>query len=158
VRPLGGAEPDDADRIVDMEQSIPRQHKSALRLAAAPSARDLLELRAELAADFVRPEDAAAEACSLEPVDRLPHLADRAAFQGERLCLDHRLVAVIERVQPVAAIELEPVLGRAEDREPPVALPRVLDEARDELGEGRRRPDRTSRDVFDAADYPVRVE
>src|SRR5439155_21039814 len=61
VRPLVGAEPDDEDRIVDMEQSIQRHHETALRLAAAPSARDLLELSAELAADFVRPEDAAAE-------------------------------------------------------------------------------------------------
>src|SRR5919204_271335 len=43
--------------------------------------------------------------------------------------IDDRLVAVVERVQTVRAVELELSLRGAEDRDPPVALVRELDEA-----------------------------
>ena len=60
-----------------------------------------------------------------QPVDGLAHLADRAALERERRRVDDRLVAVVERVQAVRRYSVEAALGRAEDRDAPVARVRV---------------------------------
>ena len=94
----------------------------------------------------------------LEPVHRLAHLADRAALERERGDVDDRLVAVVERVQPVRRVQRQAALGRAEDRDAPVARVRVLDEPADQLVEALARPDRVARDDRDAADDAVGEE
>src|SRR5439155_10452350 len=94
----------------------------------------------------------------LEPMDRLPHLPDRPPLERERRRLDDRLVAVVERVKAVAAVDLEAALAGAEDRDAPVALVRECDEAGDEAVESVARTDRVAGDDGDAADDLVREE
>ena len=94
----------------------------------------------------------------LEPVHRLAHLADRPALEREGRDVDHRLVAVVDGEEPVAAVEVEQTLGRAEDRDPPVARAGEGDEAADERVQLARRADRIARHDRDAADDPVRDE
>ena len=58
-------------------------------------------------------------------------------------------------MQPVRGVDRQPPLGGAEDRDPPVALTRVGDEAPDELRPAIRRSDGIARDDRDAADDAV---
>src|SRR5207244_13033724 len=93
--------------LVEAEEGAERHHEAALRLGAPPRARDVLELAPQLRSDPARRQRLGPEARALEPVDGLAHLADRAALEREAVDLDHRLVAVVERLQPVGAIEVE---------------------------------------------------
>ena len=129
-----GAEADDEHRVLvlEPEQRVERHHESALRLAAAPVAGDRLELGAERRARS-RPGGAhGTVARRAQPVHGLAHLADRAALERERADVEHRLVAVVERPQPMRAVEREAALRRAEDRDPPAAGVRERDERVDE--------------------------
>jgi hypothetical protein len=91
-------------------------------------------------------------------VDGLPDLANGAALERERRGLDHRLVAVVEGVEPALRVELEAALRGAEDREPPTTLAREGDEAVEERLVGRGRPDRVAGDDRHAADHAVGEE
>jgi hypothetical protein len=67
-------------------------------------------------------------------------------------------VAVVERVEPVPPVQLEPRLGRAEDRHAPVAAAGVRDERVHQPVECFRRSDRITGDDRDAADDAVGEE
>ena len=144
---------------------VERHHEPPLGLTAAPGGRDPLQLPAEVGADLAWPQDRDLVAGALDPVDRLPDLADFAPFEREGRRVDDSLIAVVERVQPVHPVERESSLRDAEHRDPPIAAVRVLDEARDERREPGRLADRVTRDDRDAADdtvgekrLPLRVE
>src|SRR5205823_3954561 len=94
-----------------------------------------LELEPELVVERARPQDARVVARLLEPVHRLPHLADRSPLEREGPRVDDRLVAVVERMETVRGVERQAAFRRAEDRDPPVAAMRMLDEAADQLVE-----------------------
>ena len=135
--PAVGPQPDHEHGVlvVEAEERVKRHHEAALGLVAAPGSRDRLELAAKVAPDRARMERFGTEAGELEPMDGLPHLADRTPFERERGRLDDRLVTVVERVQPVSAVQLEAALGGAEHRYPPVAGVRKGDETRNEAVE-----------------------
>src|SRR5205085_9116083 len=95
---------------------------------------------------------------ALEPVDGLAHLPDRAPLEREAADVDHRLVAVVERVQAVRAVEPEASLRRAEDGDPPATGMGERDEAPEQLLEAFGRPDGIARDDRDAADDLVGEE
>jgi hypothetical protein len=88
-----------------------------------------------------------------EPVDRLPHLADRPAVEREGRDLEHRLVTVVEGVEPVRAVERRGSARSAEDGDAPVALACERDEPLDEPvnsaggRSGRPRPPRLPDDA-----------
>ena len=63
-----------------------------------------------------------------QAMDRLAHLSNRASLERERRDVDESLVTVIERMQPVPAVQRQETLRRAEDRNAPVALVRMVDE------------------------------
>ena len=88
-KPVGapGRRPADDEEgvlVVEPEERVERHHEAALRLGAAPFARDLLELVAQPLVDRPRPQHLGAVAGAREPVDRLAHLPDRPALERER--------------------------------------------------------------------------
>src|SRR6185312_2440133 len=97
--------------------------------------RDPLEQGPRLRVERAWTDEAGAEAGTLETIRRLAYLAYRAALQGEGRRLDHRLVAVVQRLQSVLPVERQPALRRTQDRDAPVAPVRVGDEVGDEAGE-----------------------
>src|SRR5207253_8685775 len=115
-------------------------------LAVAPGVRDLRQLMAQLRVDLARPQHAGLVGGLLEPVDGLTHLPDRAPLERERRRVDDRLVAVVEHVESVLAVDLEATLRGAEDCDPPIPLVRVLDEARHEWAVRLRWTDRVAGD------------
>src|SRR5262249_22765898 len=123
---------------------------TAFGLIPAPSARDLLERVPRPRVDVAGTDDLTLEAGARQPVNGLPHLANRSALQREAGRLDHRLVSVVERLQAVAAVEVEAPLRDAEDRDAPVAAASMPDEARDEVVERALSADRIARDDRDA--------
>src|SRR5205823_14168131 len=133
-----------------------RHHEAALRLRAAPRARELLELLALRARERARRNGLGREARAAQPVHGLADLADRSALEREPSRLDDRLVTVVEGVQAVLAIEGQSVLGRAEDRDPPAPRPREVEKGTDQRREAVRRADRVAGHDRDAADDPVR--
>ena len=86
---------------------------------------------------------------------RLAHLANRAPVEREGRGVDDRFVSVVERLQSMRSVEVEPAFRCSQDRDAPVALVRVLDEARDQVVERARLPDRVARDDRDSADDAV---
>ena len=58
-----------------------------------------------------------------------------AGLRARTPCVDDRLVAVVERVEPVLAVELEPRLGGAEHGDPPSPSAGVDDERGDQRGQ-----------------------
>src|SRR5205809_7277787 len=108
VRP----EADDEESIFlfEPEERVEGHHEAALRLGAAPGARDRLELAPKLGPDLARMQRVGAIPGALQPVDRLAHLADGPALDREARHFDHSLVAVVERVEPMIAIEVEPAV------------------------------------------------
>src|SRR5205823_1692135 len=142
--------------VAEREERVQRHRETALRLVAAPVEGDLVQLATQLGIDRARRRDAHRIAGLAQPVHRLPHLADRAALKRERRRLDQRLVAVVEGMEAVRAVEAEPPLRGAEDRDPPVAFMRVIDEAADQGVEGGRTPDRVARYDCDTADDAIR--
>src|SRR5919204_1845987 len=88
-----------------------------------------------------------------QPVHRLTHLPYGAPFERERGRVHDRLVAVVEGVQTVLAVEVDAALGSAEDRNPPVPFVGVRDVVVDEGVEGRRWADRITRDDGYARDH-----
>ena len=156
ARPAG-SKPSDEDRlaVTEAEERVERHHEAALGRAAAPRARDVLELGAQVAVDLARCEHARAVARPLETVHRLADLADRPTVERELLDVDQRLVAVVERVQAVRGVEGEPALRRAEDRDPPVACMCVRHETPQQRVEVVRRPDRVAGHDRDSTDDAV---
>src|SRR3979490_201040 len=86
---------------------------------------------------------------------RLANLADSAAFERKGSRVDNGLVTVVERLQPKRPVELEPALRRTENRDAPIALMRVLDEARNQYFTRVRTPDRIAGDDCDTADDAI---
>ena len=117
--------------IVEAKQRVERHDEAAFRLAAAPRTGQLFELMSERRVDLARAQRARRVAGAFEPVDRLAHLPDRSSLQREGFGVDDGLVAVVERVQSVRAVDVERGFGCAEDRNPPVARPRELQERSD---------------------------
>ena len=138
------------------KERVEGPHEAALRLRAAPRVRELLELPPKRRVELARAQDLGAVALALQPVHGLPHLPDRPALERERLDLEHRLVAVVERMQPPLAVEAEAGLGGAEDRKPPAAFPHIGDEAVEQFAELGGRADRVAGDDRHAPDDPVR--
>ena len=153
----GRIEADDEQRVAvaEPEQPVERHHEASLRLGTAPGTRNAFELVANAAIELARPQRPRRVAGVLEPVHGLAHLANRAALEREGLDVDHRLVSVVEGMQPVPRVQRQPTLGGSEDRDPPVALVRVGDEQPQELVERLRRADRVARDDRHAAQHPV---
>src|SRR5207249_4890255 len=91
----------------------------------------------------------------MQTVDRLANLADRAALERERGHVEHRLVAVIERAEPVPAIERQAAFRGAEDADAPAARSCMLEKGTrngiDLLGGSEW----VTRDDRDAAHDPV---
>src|SRR5439155_23565825 len=104
------------------------------------------------------PEDLSRVAGALEAVNGLAHLADRSPLEVERVHVDDRLVAVVERVQPAAAVEVETRRRGTEDRETPVARVGERDEAVDERRKLVARADRIAGDDRHPADDAVGEE
>src|SRR6266516_312496 len=153
IRPPVGPKADDEDRILvpELEELVQGHREPALRLAPTPLSKDRLEPLPQAGTDLARPQDLGAIARPLEPVDGLAHLPDRPSLEREGAGLDHRLVAVVERVQAMLAIQLEAALRGPQDRDAPVAGVCELDEVRDEGPECTGCAHWVSRDDRDSA-------
>src|SRR5207244_3512258 len=121
LRPPVRVPADDEERLVvaEPEERVECHHESALGRVAAPALRDCLELRPQAGIELAGTQDLRVITGALEPVHRLPHLADRPALERERRRVDHRLVAVVEGVQPVLAVDAERALRDAEHSDAP---------------------------------------
>ena len=112
---------------------VDRHREAALGLVAAPLLRDLVERRAQRLVGVLGGDDAQAVAGLRHARHRLPHLADRPAFERERRRMQHRLLADRDRAHAELPVAVEVRLRRADHREPPAV--RARDAA--ELGEQR---------------------
>ena len=132
-----GVAADHEDRVLTLEpeERVDRHHEALLHLVAAPGACDRFEPGSQFGADLPRVERLDLVAGSLEARYRLADLADRAAIERESRGGDDCLVSMVERVQAVLAVEIEPHLGRSEDGDAPVACVSEDDEALDEPAE-----------------------
>ena len=156
-----GPEADDEHRLVvtEREEVVDGHGKAALRLRAAPGVGDRLQLAAKLVTELARQQHSSREARVLEPVVRLPHLADRASLEREpstsRRSPRHRGTARAARAG-----------GRARAAAPtrPGSQPASrgdranVDERVDERVELGSRADRVARHDRDAADDAVGEE
>ena len=117
-RPAVRSEPDHEDCVLVLqpEQRVECHHKSLLRLVTPPFAGNQLEIGSELAGDLAGVEHAHGVPLALEALHRLSDLADRTAFERERSRLEHRLVAVEQRLQPEPAVQVEVGLDAPELR------------------------------------------
>src|SRR6185312_10139037 len=96
--------------LLEAKERVEGHDEAALGLVAAPVKRQLLELRSQIGADLARVEELGRVAGTSQAADRLPHLADRPALERKPFDLDHGLVAVVQRVQTMLAVEAEPAL------------------------------------------------
>jgi hypothetical protein len=112
---------------------VDRHREAALALAAAPGSGHGLELGLQLAIDGVRSHHADRVAGLPQPRDRLPHLADRAAFEGELLRAQHSLLPHRHGLEPEGPVAIEVRIGGADDREPPAAGANDAPQLREEL-------------------------
>ncbi len=130
---------------------VERHREAALRLAAQPGAAHALDLAALLERQLARPNDARGVPGARQARDRLPHLADRPALEGEPRRPHDRLVADVDGAQPGGLPVGEMLAGDAEHRH----APRVRMAVAREVGQQSRRCGRVADGVAGNERHPA---
>lgn len=139
---LGGEE--DGARLG--EEAVQRHREAPVGPRAEPLGRHLLELRPLGRPDLLGLEDASRVTGPNEPVDRLPDLANRPAFERELARADDCLLADLQRPQAGGAVHGQQLGARARDSDAPAARPGGRREVGQQLGELTAVTDRIATD------------
>jgi hypothetical protein len=137
------------------EQAVEFHREARPRPAAQPGILDGGQFRPQRRRHLPRHDDLGAESLALQPVHGLPGGPHVPAVQGEAPGVDDRLIAVIQRVQPLVPVGLQQPVRRAHDRGAPSAGLRVGQEILQRRPRLLRRTDRVTADQGDTADDPV---
>src|ERR1041384_1330857 len=111
------AEEDEAVAVVVAAELVERHAEAALVLPVAPAPADVLEFGQLALRELVEKGATSGGALLPRTRDVLPHVADRPALERERVRVDDRLVAEVERAQPKLRPERKQAFARTDRRE-----------------------------------------